>query len=201
MEYIVKYCDKIPDWKSIEPIKVTTYSWGGEYRPYVEARVIILSNKGFMVRMDCKESNPKALYTQINSAVCNDSCLEAFINFKPNYENSGYINFETNVKGALHCSYGKDRYNRKFLTEMGINGPVVFNTKDVDNWSCEYLIPFDLIKTVYGDCNFKKGDILKANFYKCGDETDFPHYASWTNIKTEYHDYHTPKFFGTLIIG
>lgn len=66
MEYIIKYFDKMPDWEKVEPIKVTTYSWGGEYRPYVEARVIVLSNKGFVVRMDCNESNPKAVYTQIN---------------------------------------------------------------------------------------------------------------------------------------
>lgn len=201
MEYTVNYYEKIPNWDNVPHIDVNTYSWNCEYRPKVLARVIILSNKGFMVRMDCYESNPKAMYTQINSTVHKDSCMEAFINFKPNLENSGYINFETNIKAALHSAYGTSRNNRKFLTDMGINPPVVFNTKDVDKWSCEYLIPFDLIKKVYGDCIYKKGDILKANFYKCGDETDKPHFASWTKIETDTPDYHRPEFFGNLIIG
>ena len=198
MEYIVKYFDKIPDWEKVEPIKVTTFSWGGDYRPYVEARVIVLSNKGFMVRMDCEEANPKAVYTQMNSAVCKDSCLEAFINFKPNLENSGYINFETNVKGALHSAYGQGRHNRQFLTDMGINAPIVFNTKDEDKWSCEYLIPFKLIREVYGDDNFKKGDVIKANFYKCGDKLQTPHFLSWNPIGLEKPNFHCPEFFGTL---
>lgn len=200
-EYTIKHFDKIPDWQIIKPIKVTTYSWGGEYRPYVEARVIILSNKGFVVRMDCEESNPKALYTKFNDDVYKDSCMEAFINFKPKLENSGYINFETNVIGALHCAYGTSKNGRKFLTDMGIDSPIVLNTKTKDSWSCEYLISFDLIKAVYGNCEFKKGDIIKANFYKCGDETDIPHYASWKKIQTQTPNYHMPQFFGDLIIG
>ncbi len=39
---------------------------------------------------------------------------------------------------------------------------------------------------------------IKANFYKCGDELQTPHFLSWNPIKIEKPDFHRPDFFGTL---
>ena len=39
---------------------------------------------------------------------------------------------------------------------------------------------------------------IKANFYKCGDELQTPHFLSWNPIKIENPDFHRPDFFGTL---
>ena len=38
-----------------------------------------------------------------------------------------------------------------------------------------------------------------ANFYKCGDETQKPHYLSWNPVKTSKPDFHRPEYFGKLI--
>ncbi len=40
--------------------------------------------------------------------------------------------------------------------------------------------------------------LLKANFYKCGDELQTPHFLSWNPIEIEKPDFHRPDFFGTL---
>ena len=42
------------------------------------------------------------------------------------------------------------------------------------------------------------GKEVKANFYKCGDELQTPHFLSWNPIKIEKPDFHRPDFFGTL---
>ena len=42
------------------------------------------------------------------------------------------------------------------------------------------------------------GKEIRANFYKCGDELDKPHYLSWNPINLEKPNFHCPEFFGTL---
>jgi hypothetical protein len=39
---------------------------------------------------------------------------------------------------------------------------------------------------------------IKANFYKCGDELQTPHFLSWNPIEIDQPDFHRPDFFGTL---
>jgi len=38
----------------------------------------------------------------------------------------------------------------------------------------------------------------KANFFKCGDDTQQPHFLSWQPIDTPRPDFHRPEFFGFL---
>lgn len=42
------------------------------------------------------------------------------------------------------------------------------------------------------------GHTVKANFYKCGDELQTPHFLSWNPINIEKPDFHRPDFFGSL---
>ena len=42
------------------------------------------------------------------------------------------------------------------------------------------------------------GQTIKANFYKCGDELQTPHFLSWNPINIEKPDFHRPDFFGSL---
>ncbi|MCK7480493.1 MAG: carbohydrate-binding family 9-like protein [Candidatus Moduliflexus flocculans] len=40
-----------------------------------------------------------------------------------------------------------------------------------------------------------------ANFYKCGDETEFPHYGAWSPVETPAPDFHRPEFFGEIVFA
>jgi len=42
------------------------------------------------------------------------------------------------------------------------------------------------------------GKTVRANFYKCGDELQTPHFLSWNPVRTERPDFHRPDFFGVL---
>jgi len=68
------------------------------------------------------------------------------------------------------------------------------------SWTVRYRVPLMLFKIYYGD-TVKPRLEGRANFYKCGDETEFPHYGAWSPPRTEAPDFHRPEFFGTIIFS
>lgn len=199
--YLIKQTDTLPDWDTAEPIPISEYNWGGGYRPKAIAKLCFVKGKGFSLRITCEEQSPKAVYYHDNDPVYKDSCLEFFVNFKPDTAGSGYINFEGNSNGALLCGYGNSRHNRKSIKDFDVPQPIAKPFKTDNLWGYELCIPLNLIQKVYGDSSFKRGDTLKGNFFKCGDETITRHYGSWTKIGSPVPDYHLPEYFGTLEIG
>ena len=41
---------------------------------------------------------------------------------------------------------------------------------------------------------------LMTNFYKCGDETEFPHFGAWKEVAVPEPDFHRPEYFGELTL-
>lgn len=199
MTYLVQVSKENTDWNEVEPINITHYPWGTDYIPCTNAWLYRIENKGFYLKMRCEETAPRAVYTEDNDPVYKDSCMEFFVNFFPEEEGSGYLNFEMNSNGAILCEYGHPG-NRFYLKDKGINYPHPRVTKGDDFWEIELLITDELIETIYGQSHFKKGHQFKGNFYKCGDDTHTPHYGSWSLIKNEYPAFHKPEFFGNLEI-
>ena len=58
-----------------------------------------------------------------------------------------------------------------------------------------------MIAALCGKESFAPGDIVRANFYKCGDRTAVEHYIVWNEITAANPDYHRPECFGSLVIG
>ncbi|MGI5957913.1 MAG: carbohydrate-binding family 9-like protein [Massiliimalia sp.] len=201
MEHIIPQVTAFPDWDTIPAIPIDTYSWGGEYRPKAEARICFIPDQGFAVRLCCWEQNPRAVFTENDNMVCQDSCLECFLDFAPENPKIGYLNLEANSKGTQWCQYGVDRHHRTFLREKGIPYPVLTPFMDSQCWGYTAVFPLETIQTIYGKGSFQEGDMLRGNFYKCGDLTQFPHYGSWTKIDWPEPDFHRPEFFGTFILG
>lgn len=201
LNYIIKQVDSTPNWESIEPISISEYNWGGNYRPNSTAKLSFIKQKGFLLQTSCEEENPKSVYFHDNEPVYRDSCLEFFMNFKPQIEGSGYINFECNANGALLCGYGTTKKDRNFIKDLGIPQPSVKACRGPNLWGYELFIPLSLIQEIYGNSSFRTGDLLKGNFFKCGDDTELPHYGSWTKIENPTPNFHLPEFFGTLEMG
>lgn len=193
--------DGAPNWDAIDSISISEYNWGGNYRPNASAKLCYIKQNGFLLQMSCEENNPKFVYFHDDEPVYKDSCLEFFINFKPQTDGSEYLNFECNADGALLCGYGSTKSNRMFLKDLGISPPCVKSLRTTNLWGYELFIPLSLIQKVYGNLYFKTGDILKGNFFKCGDETELPHYGSWTKVNNPTPNFHLPEFFGTLEMG
>jgi hypothetical protein len=176
------------------------YPVGNGYEPRTTIAMGYVPGKGFYVRMRCYETNPKADEMSEDGDVYKDSCLECFLNFNPE-QGEEYLNLEGNAVGTLHCKYGKDRFLRYSLTELGV-GPRPTATSRImsDCWEIDYFVSIDLVTALFHKISFSPGDHLRGNFYKCGDDTVLPHFGMWSPIREEL-NFHLPAFFGDLIIS
>ena len=178
-------------------ISIENYLWLEGYAPEVTARGVYVEKQGFLIEMKCLEKSPKAVYTEQDSPVCRDSCMEFFVNFSPETDDR-YINFEANANGALHCKIGPGRGNRIPLASLDIPQPELSAFVEEDSWRTVLFVPLGCIQTLYGRGEYHSGDRFRANFYKCGDETETPHYGAWSYIDLPSPDFHRPEFFGEI---
>lgn len=171
----------------------------GAIGPKTEGYMRYIPGTGFQVTMRCFEQDPKTVYTRQDDPVFKDSCMEVFLNCYPELPEYGYMNIEINSAGAMRCRFGPDRQHRIFLAEKGIPRPQVTVTKATDHWQIQVLILESTVEALYErPCRFLSGHQMRGNFYKCGDETDTPHWSSWMQMR--HLDFHDPECFGVLEI-
>ncbi len=194
-------------WKGLKPLEVSRYLWlGNGYEPRVEAR-LGYSAKFLYVRFDVEEARVRARFTRFQDPVYKDSCVEFFIDAFPGLKR-GYLNFEANALGTVLVQFGPDRTARRSLTKADLRGLEASASlkRPVDGavpggrWALAYRIPLSLFSRIYGK-DVGPGVRSRANFYKCGDETEVPHYGAWNPVGTPAPDFHRPEFFGTLEFG
>ena len=170
-----------------------------DYKPLCTAQLVYLKGEGFLARLYCREAEPRVTVACEDGPVYKDSCLEWFCNFAPERSDI-YMNMEVNAAGRMLCRLGSGRQNRQPLPETAPR-PRVCASREEGGWSLELFVPLATVKAVWGKEDFASGDTIKANFYKCGDETEHLHYGMWSRCETEKPDFHRPEFFGTLVIG
>ena len=133
-----------------------------------------------------------------------DSTCEFFVQVPGSDE---YINFEVNAAGRLLACRGTGRNDRVPLPDEALAQIVRITavdglnvTEPIDyagglwNWRIMLVIPFEVI----GADPDALPEKLRGNFYKCGDLTAHPHFASWSPVGTEHPDFHRPEYFGEL---
>lgn len=198
-EYHVIRTHAVPDWAQVGKMPVAECPWGGEYRPEIYGQVAYQEGLGFHVRMTCKETAPRAVYTHPDDMVCQDSCMEFFADFAPE-AGKGYLNFEANANGTLLLGLGDGRHGRARVREMGCPLPQLVAFREGEYWGWQAFIPLTMIEAIYGKTAFAPGDVIRANLYKCGDKTDTVHYVVWNPVVALGPDYHRPECFGKLIV-
>ncbi|HEX2965957.1 MAG TPA: carbohydrate-binding family 9-like protein, partial [Syntrophorhabdaceae bacterium] len=63
-------------------------------------------------------------------------------------------------------------------------------------WTIEFSVPFALFEYYIGKLEKEKRREWRGNFYKCGDKTSHPHWASWASLTDR--NFHAPWDFGIL---
>ena len=192
-------------WEGVPAAKVEHYLWlKNGYEPRVEARVCCSPNYLY-VFFKAWETRIRVKYTNFQDPVYKDSCVEFFIDPFPE-KNLGYINIETNALGTMLINYGKDRGTRVkvpqealagFEVKPSIKGPVD-GSHGADFWTLAYRLPLSLFEKYYGG-RIAAGRVARANFYKCGDETEIPHYGAWNPVGSPKPDFHLPEYFGRIL--
>ena len=171
------------------------------YRP-VCAGNIARYDGGLALRFHVQGLDLRAQNLEDNGRQWEDSCCEFFVS-EP--DGDRYFNFEINCIGRILGASGAGRHERvrQDLSDLARIRRIAslpaqaYDEADIlRSWDIAVLIPFDL----FGADPACPPKSLKANFYKCGDETAHPHFLSWNPIATPQPDFHRPEFFGELIL-
>ena len=194
--------DSISEVSKLNFIPLSHHLWGEDYPCFFESRagVCLIKNKGVYVVMMSDEPCPRAVYTKRDDPIYKDSCLEFF--FQPFADDERYINFEINPNGAYLSEVGTQRYDRKFIAQITESEPVVKVVDTPIGWGVSLFVPEQLISDVFGK-KFSTADsaYIRANFYKCGEETDYPHFSSAFFVNTPTPDFHRPEYFGKIYLS
>ena len=190
----IPYCENL-NFSPGAVADINIYRWQeNNYTPKAQAQ-LCYNQSALAVRLIAQEANPRAIIQEDGGVVWTDSCLEFFVHPE---SDPRYLNFEINSLGKTLLSFG-DRPNPgrisligKYLKEIRVTP----ERSSVD-WQVTFRIPFSMLREIYGDIDFSR---LRANFYKCGDRTEFPHFGMWSEIHNDLPLFHLPQYFGTLLL-
>ena len=192
------------DWSTVPAAEIDCYRWLTGYAPRATAQLVYVEGEAFVLRMTCRENAPRAVCTEYNQPVYTDSCLEFFAIWDNTSDR--YVNMEMNARGTLLSNIGADRHGRTPIRDLcGEIFPVTGEMAD-GAWTVTATVPLSMLASLYGTDAAVLADKLTAgyafrgNFYKCGDNTEIPHYGMWNPVGTEKPDFHRPEYFGTLIL-
>ncbi len=203
MIHIAPIYKKAPDGLDYPVAAINSYPWDeNSYKPESYCALYAVKGEGIHARLWSYEVYPRCVCTERDDPVYTDSCLEFFL--MPFEDDDRYINIEVNRKGVYLSQIGTCREDRVFIKEITSLEPII-HAKDIKHglkrgWEIEIILPEAFLSAVYGKefklCERK----VRCNFYKCGDETEKPHYGSRFPVKTEKPDFHRPEFFGEITL-
>lgn len=185
---------------AFEPIE--TVNWKEyPYQPEASFRIAHTSD-AIVLHYKVRENSVRATAVADNGPVWEDTCVEFF---SIPEEDGIYYNMECNCAGTLLVGAGSERDGREHAPQTVLDG--------VQRWTSLGRTPFEerigecawevalIIPTVtYFKHEVKdlSGKAVRANFYKCGDKLQTPHFLSWNPIEVEKPNFHCPEFFGKL---
>lgn len=193
---------KLLDEEKIDFQPIQHVNW--EVYPYCPAasfRIAHTENE-VLLHFKVKEASVRAKYGVDNGSVWTDSCVEFF---SVPAGDGIYYNIECNCIGTILIGAGAVRTGRERAPEAVTSqvrrwaslGREPFDERvETTSWEVALIIPY----TVFFKHHIHSldGKLVKANFYKCGDELQTPHFLSWQPIRVEKPDFHRPDFFGEL---
>lgn len=186
----------VESWALVQPQTIDVLNWEAfPYLPQVHYKVVHNGSMLFIQFDVAEREETRTQCRQDHDPVYQDSCVEFFIQTRDN----SYHNFEFNSAGVMLSASGKERSNRtsrsgEELTLIERISSGVHLKGGLYCWSLVVGIPFAILGLV-------RGGSYKANFYKCGDLTPVKHYVSWSPIDTLHPNFHSPQFFGELVLA
>jgi hypothetical protein len=191
------------DAQGIEWNAIACVNWAEfPYQPEVKFRVAHIGN-AILLHYQVTEASVRAVALADDGRVWEDACVEFFLSPEGN---DFYYNFECNCATKLLLHGGPAGGERPTASEEVL--------KSVKRWSSLGTEPFE---ERVGECTWEvalvipasaifrheietfNGKTMRANFYKCGDKLQTPHFLSWAPIELPKPKFHCPEFFGELV--
>ena len=210
MQYLIKKTDKIPQfdnwdselWRNAEIAGIENFHPDSSLnnRPLTMVKALH-DNKNIYVFFRVEDPVILGRYVNFNDPVYTDSCVEFF--FSPG-ASGGYFNVETNCLGAQLISHVVSGKAKRFSREEGkfIRAiPVIEGPRKIDGriiWTMGYALDLSIFEVYTANLIPLSGGKWRGNFYKCGDDLQDPHWASWAPIGKEI-NFHVPEYFQPLL--
>ena len=195
--YTLKKISGAPNWDAIPALDIDIpYRTPADIQAWAQ---LCWDETGIYVNLRTREEHIRCEETGPLPMICNDSCLEFFI--RPT-ESMAYFNFEFNLACGLWLGHGlnaNDLVRLVVSDEKELFHPQSYRTDD--GWGITFHVPFSFIRHFFPDFKAYEGLQFYGNCYKCGDLTVQEHYLSWNKIEQEKLSFHTPQFFGRMILG
>ncbi len=201
-----------PPWSKAELGRISNFlEKSSDHRP--DARFRVLHNDTHLfIRFQVADRYVRSVQTEYQSSVCGDSCTEFFVRPRPD---KGYFNFEVNAGGTMLLYYIEDptrtpngfkkwqKVTPEWAKEVKIwhSLPAVVDPTIVDpiDWGNGWSIPMALFEAYAGPLGTLSGQHWQANFYKCGGDKAYPHWATWSPVSEL--NFHLPECFGDLVFA
>ena len=199
-----------PAWKKVPALKVASFRpESSEHRPKVQVK-LQHDGAGICGAFKVEDQYVRCVASKFQDPVCLDSCVEFFV--RPR-EDKGYINFEFSGDGTLLCKFIEDwtrvpggfgksvdltpADGRQVSIWHSLPNIVEPEIAEPTTWYLSFRIPFALLEKYIGPLGPVSGQEWRANFFKCGDRTSHPHWASWSPVDAL--NFHLPHCFGRLV--
>lgn len=200
-DVIAKFDEAGIAWNAVDQVNWDAFP----YRPEVEFR-IMHSDTEIYLQFHVRENGLRATYDyDFGSRPYTDDCVEFFM--IPSDRDPSYFNLEMNCIGHGTFDYGPDRERRvccgdeilRQIRRHSTLGSEAFGMREgPQEWTLTLAIPKRLYAQADLDLTQFSGRTVKANFYKCGDQTAVRHYLSWNPVGTPKPNFHTPEWFGDV---
>ena len=186
------------EWNAIACVNWPEYP----YQPEVKFRVAHISD-AILLHYQVTEASVRAVATHDDGRVWEDACVEFFLSPEGN---DFYYNFECNCAAKLLLHGGPAGGERPGASEDVLRsvkrwaslGTEPFEEKVGEcTWEVALVIPTSAI--FRHSIDSLDGKVMRANFYKCGDLLQTPHFLSWSPIDLPKPKFHCPEFFGELM--
>ena len=181
---------------------VATVNWEEfPYRPSVQFR-LAHTDDSLLLHFQVREASVRATAPADNGRVWEDSCVEFF---SVPAGDGVYYNLECNCAGTLLVGAGAAREGRQRAPQAVLDrvqrwaslGREPFAERiGACSWEVALIIPASTF--FLHELGSFAGRDIRANFYKCGDLLQTPHFLSWNPIDLPKPDFHCPQFFGLL---
>jgi hypothetical protein len=207
-----------PTWQCAATIDIAHFHpRGSDHRPTTRARMLYDGRQLYLM-FDVHDRFVRCVRTEYQSGVSRDSCIEFFLQPRPDHpepDRRGYFNFEINCGGTLLVYYITDpargegdqlfREYEVLPPEFGAAVEIVTTLPRVvepeitqpTRWGVACRVPLEILESYVGEIADPAGQTWRGNFFKCGDETSHPHWASWNPIG-EVLRFHQPQYFGEI---